>query len=80
MIPVPKINGVHILTFLLAFCLAIATSWADDEEDAEPVARETPSEPAPAQPQQQRDNRPFEVFIPSEQISEDVPVPFPVDI
>lgn len=65
---------------LLLLLAAHAPGWAEDaEDDREQPAPQPPSEAAA--PSRESDaSGPFEVFVPSEQISEDIPVPFPVDI
>lgn len=72
---------------LLPCCLLLAltvgtSSRADDQESEPPPEHEAPAASAgtAAEPSRTRDNTSFEVFVPSEQISEDLPVPFPVDI
>lgn len=87
-----KFYPLRALICLLILCLATAVFWssgrvrADEDNDrhtTEEAAEETAQKPAqentPPQPQP-RDNPAFEIFVPSEQIAEDVPVPFPVDI
>lgn len=74
------------LLVLPVLCFALAVGAEDQHDD--PAAAVTPpatAEPAPSTEQprrqeQQQEEHPFEVFVPSEQISEDLPVPFPVDI
>ena len=66
---------------LPACCLLLALSgpaWTD-EPDAPDELQSAGEEPAGESPRP-RDNSAFEVFVPTEQISEDTPVPFPVDI
>lgn len=83
-----KFYPLRALICLLILSLATAVFWssgrvrADEDNDrhaTEEAAEETAQENTPPQPLP-RDNPAFEIFIPSEQIAEDVPVPFPVDI
>ena len=63
---------------LLACWLLLAVSapaWTDEHDEPH-----TTSDAATDESPRPRDNTSFEVFVPSEQISEDIPVPFPVDI
>lgn len=62
---------------LLLACVVHAPVWADEQEEA---SEPEPTSESATQSAESRADAPFEVFVPSEQISEDIPVPFPVDI
>ena len=60
---------------------------APAQQDATPAVKESEAPPAPdapvrdaTTPNPDEENEPAEVFTPSENISEDISVPFPVDI
>ena len=77
---------------IAAVCIVAAAGFAEEAEDPEPAepasekpleaAKETPAEPEakPNEDDAAAEVAAAEVFVPSEDISEDFAVPFPVDI
>jgi hypothetical protein len=69
---------VMIVGVLLYLCIAGSHAGAAEADEPEVAAQETPA-PQPAKPAAADTSSP-EVFVPTEEISEDFAVPFPVDI
>jgi hypothetical protein len=68
----------YLFTVLLLISALVA--YADDQEGNKEKPAETKSTPStPAEPKK-NNNNPLKEFVPSEEISVDRPVAFPVDI
>ena len=79
-----KMNGFNKL-ILLAVCLVTHPSFAQDDQAVEEQSTsqandERENQPSSNEPEISNTNVEDQVFIPSEEISEDAPVAFPVDI
>lgn len=71
----PGFNKLLVFTCLL---LVQIMPFADEHESDSTEAQTTVTQPQ--QPASQENNTPSESFVPTESISEDLSVPFPVDI
>lgn len=67
-------------TTIIALCVLLAPWSHAEEPESTPAAETTTTEAKDTQPPAKAEDAADDEFIPTEQISEDASVPFPVDI